>query len=127
MARRITVIEHAKPALIDASPPGDSVGDMRIFSNDLYDEQNTGVVGADQGFCVRTLPGQRYECTWSNIFANGVIVTQGPGPDAAFTGAEATLAVTGGTGEFVGARGEVTVKKLAGADHQFTFVFDLID
>lgn len=127
MARRITVIEHAKPALIDTGPQGDSVGDVRIFSNDLFDERNAAVVGADQGFCVRTIPGHRYECTWSNIFANGVIVTQGPGPDAAFTGAEATVAVTGGTGAFAGARGELTVKKLAGADHQFTFVFDLLD
>jgi allene oxide cyclase len=127
MGVRLVVIEHAQPTVFDLGPTGDSIGDVRVFSNDLYDAENATVVGADQGFCVRTVVGKRMECTWTNIFENGTIVTQGAGLDAAFAGAPMTVAITGGTGDYVGAKGEMTITKLEDADHQFTFTFELAD
>ena len=74
---------------------------------------------------MRTAVGERFECSWTNIFANGTIVTQGPGLDAAFQGEEITVAITGGTGDYVGAGGVLRIKTLEGQDHQFTFTFEL--
>jgi hypothetical protein len=125
MGKTFVVIEHANPTLFDTGAQGDTVGDFRVFSNDLHDADNVNVVGTDQGFCVRTAVGQRMECTWTNIFDNGTIVTQGPGRDAAFRGEEMTVAITGGTGDYVGASGEMTIKKLEGHNHQFSFTFEL--
>jgi hypothetical protein len=125
MGTRFTVIEHANPTLFDVGPKGDSIGDARVFSNDLYDADNVNIVGTDQGFCFRTAVGKRWECAWSNIFDSGTIVTQGPGLDVAFRGEEITVAITGGTGAYAGASGELKIKMLEGADHQFTFTFEL--
>ena len=125
MGKRLVVIEHAQPTVFDLGPVGDSVGDVRVFSNDLYDADNVAVVGTDQGFCLRTVVGTRMECTWTNIFENGTIVTQGAGLDATFAGAPMTVAITGGTGNYMGAKGEMTITKLVDKDHQFTFTFEL--
>ena len=125
MGKTFVVIEHANPTLFDVGAKGDSIGDARVFSNDLYDEANATVAGTDSGFCLRTAVGKRFECSWTNIFANGTIVTQGPGLDTAFQGEEITVAITGGTGDYIGASGELKIKTLEGQDHQFTFTFEL--
>jgi allene oxide cyclase len=66
------VVEHAATDLvIDLGDTGDSLGDQLVFGNDLYDAANTAVVGRDQGNCFRTNPGVSWECTWTNILADG--------------------------------------------------------
>ncbi len=96
----MAVVERATTdAVIDLGAPGDSIGDLLMFGNDLYDAADTTVVGRDEGTCFRTNPGLSYECTWTNILADGSIVVQGPFYDDL---RDSVLAITGGTGAYGG-------------------------
>ena len=54
----VTVVERATTdAVIDVGETGDTIGDMLAFGNDLYDAENSAVVGRDQGQCFRNNPG----------------------------------------------------------------------
>jgi allene oxide cyclase len=123
MGERLVVIEHANPTRFDVGEAGDSVGDTVVFANDLYDEANVNVVGTVQGVCVRTVVGKSMECFLTNIFQNGMITVQGPADDSVYGTAEISAAITGGTGDYLGASGELKIKKLEG--NQFTHVFEL--
>jgi hypothetical protein len=125
MGKRFSVIEHAKPTQFDIGTPGASVGDVGVFSNDLYDADNAKVVGTDQGWCVTTVVGQRTECVASFIFVDGSITTAGAVDAAVWGSAEISVAVTGGTGAYRGATGEARVKRVPDQEHQFAFAFDL--
>jgi len=126
MGTGFTVIEHANPTVLHIGESGDAVGDTAVFSSELYDETNTTVVGTVQGFCVRTVVGKMMECIATNIFENGMIMTQGPENEALYSGAEISFAITGGTRVYLGAKGEVRIKRHEGQDRQFTYTFDLI-
>ena len=119
---RIVVIEHADTdAVIDLTTNGDSTGDLLTFHNDLYDESDTDVVGSDQGDCVRIEVGVSWECRWVNILEGGSITVEGPFYD---TGPSA-LAITGGTGDYRGARG--SMRLVSNEDGtEFTFVFRIL-
>ncbi len=123
MGKRIVVIEHANPTRFDVGEPGDSVGDTVVFSNDLYDEANQTIVGKVQGVCVRTVAGKMMECFLTNILESGMISVQGPADDSVYGTAEISAVITGGTGAFLGAGGELKIKKLEG--NQFTHIFEL--
>ncbi len=117
----ITVIEHAaSDTVIDQGDEGDSIGDTLAFSNELYDADNAEVVGASQGACTRTAPGKAWECTWTNVLEDGSIVVQGPFYDAE----DSTLAITGGSGKYSGASGEMELKAREGGT-EYEFVFHL--
>jgi allene oxide cyclase len=126
MGKGFTVIEHANLTVFHVDESGDAVGDTAVFSSELYDETNATVVGTVQGFCVRTVVGKMMECIATNIFENGMITNQGPEDEAVYGGAEISFAVTGGTGAYLGAKGEVRIKRREGQDHQFTYTFELI-
>jgi hypothetical protein len=123
MGKTFVVIEHANPTRIDVGESGASVGDTVVFSNDLYDEANANIVGTVQGVCVRTVVGKSMECFATNIFENGMITIQGPMDDSVFGTAEISAVITGGTGDYLGASGELKIKKLEG--NQFTHIFEL--
>lgn len=123
MGKHLTVIEHANPTRFDVGEAGDSVGDTVVFSNDLYDEANANIVGTVQGVCVRTVVGKSMECFATNIFANGMITVQGPADDSVYGTAEISAVITGGTGDYLGAGGELKMKKVEG--NQFTHIFEL--
>jgi allene oxide cyclase-like protein len=125
MGQRFTVIEHAPFTVVPVRASGAAVGDTAVFRSDLYDEANVTVVGAIQGFCVRTVLGVRMECVATASFADGMIMTQGPEDEALSDGAEISFAITGGTGAYLGAKGEVRITQLAGQDRQFTYAFAL--
>jgi hypothetical protein len=118
----LTVIEHATTdTILDLGDDGDSIGDTLAFSNELYDADNANVVGSDQGSCVRTKPGEAWECTFTNILPNGSIVVQGPYYDAK----DSVLAITGGTGDYSGAEGQMQLKSREGGEEiEFTFEID---
>jgi hypothetical protein len=120
-ARRQTIrlVEHADTdATTDTGAPGDSAGDILTFANPVFNHGNTGQVASDQGYCVRLVVGQSYECTWTNFLKGGQIVVQGPFYDAK----DSTLAITGGTGRYRDARG--TMKLHARPDGKsYDFVF----
>jgi allene oxide cyclase len=114
-----TLIEHATTdTVMDHGDEGDSIGDTLAFSNELYDAENANVVGTSQGACTRTAPGKSWECTWTNILEDGSIVVQGPFYDAG----DSTLAITGGSGKYSGASGEMQLKaREGGTEYEFTF------
>jgi hypothetical protein len=115
-----TVVEHAvTDATADTGPVGDSAGDVLAFANPVFDATNTRQVGTDNGSCIRTAVGVSYECSWTTSLPGGSIVVSGPFQDAG----DSTLAVTGGTGKYRGASGEMRLhaRDAAGSSYDFTF------
>jgi allene oxide cyclase-like protein len=115
----ITVIEHATTdTTVDLGAKGDSVGDTLVFANDVFDAQDANKVGTDQGSCVRTVVGKAWECTWTVFLPDGQIVVEGPFYDSG----DSTLAITGGSGKYSGATGEMTLKaRDNGAEYEFAY------
>src|SRR5271169_5084039 len=82
---------------------GDSIGELLVFANKVYDTANKTQVGNDQGYCVRTEAGKSWECFWTLYLKAGQITVEGPFLDAG----DSVLAVTGGTDKFAGAKGSM--------------------
>jgi hypothetical protein len=97
---------------IPARPTGTphQLGDQRIFSDDLFDENNQRV-GQHSGFCtlVRLGPANQriYQCLATLALPDGQIT--GRGLVDFSSGAGATFAVTGGTGAYLRTGGEISV------------------
>ena len=118
----IHVVEHATTdAPTDTGAPGDSAGDVLTFANDVYDAGNTTTVGTDQGYCIRVVAGASYECNWTTFLPGGQIVVEGPFLDTA----NSRLAITGGTGRYRNARGQMELKAREGGT-EFDFIFHVI-
>lgn len=118
----IHVIERATTDTVtDTGDAGDSVGDVLTFANDVYDASDTNKVGSDQGYCIRTKVGVSWECNYTTFLARGQIVVEGPFFDAA----DSTFAITGGTGAYRNARGQLELKARNGGA-EFDFVFHVI-
>jgi hypothetical protein len=117
--KTITVIEHATTdTTTDTGAQDDSVGDILTFANEVFDAADATKVGTDNGYCLRTVAGTAYECNWTTFLDGGQITVEGPFFDAK----DSTLAITGGTGRFRGARGEMELhSREKGA--KFAFVF----
>jgi len=123
--------------IVYTGPAGDSFGDLVVFRHKMFfpesfDESNEVgpyalVDGVEQGQCV-IVSGNgnalEYECAWTDTFhgrgsmtAQGRVFRNASGADffdfETFGGADffefGNLAITGGTGEFLGASGEVHV------------------
>ncbi|MGX7677691.1 dirigent protein [Jatrophihabitans sp. DSM 45814] len=117
---RFTVVEHADTDTVaDIGPANDSLGDVLAFGNPIYNAQNTLKIGSDQGSCIRTKVGVAYECSWTTTLSGGSLVVEGPFLDAG----DSTLAITGGTGKWAAARGQMTLhaRNAAGTAYDFTF------
>jgi hypothetical protein len=107
---------------IDMPPKGDSVGDMVVVANPVFDADNRTQVGRDQGYCVRTVIGKQYECVWTLVLQFGQITVEGPVSDSG----ESTLAVTGGTGKYVGAKGSLRIRPRDAEQSAYIFLYDLL-
>jgi hypothetical protein len=121
--RTITVIEHATTDVTtDTGAKGDTVGDILTFANDVFDAADATKVGTDNGYCLRTVVGDgaAYECHWTTFLDGGQITVDGPFFDAKGS----TLAITGGTGRYRGAKGEMTLESRANGT-KFAFTFHL--
>jgi allene oxide cyclase len=106
---------------IDVAPPGASPGDMIIFQSDIVDSTTKKLVGHDSGWCVRTWTTKELsECNFTLTLADGQISVQGPSDRHG----ETVLAITGGTGKYSGARGELKMKTRVGVgfDNHLTLV-----
>jgi allene oxide cyclase len=122
--RLFTVVERAETDIvIDLGAPGDSLGDQLPFGNPIFDKTNTTQVGRDEGYCVRTNPGLSWECTWTTILDHGTLTVQGPFYD---DGRDSKLAITGGTGIYRNARGQMTLHFRNPAGTEFDFIFRVI-
>jgi allene oxide cyclase len=117
--KTITVIEHATTdTTTDTGAHGDTVGDILTFANEVFDANDAAKVGTDNGYCVRTVKGAAYECNWTTFLPGGQITVEGPFLDAA----NSTLAITGGTGRYRGARGTMDLQSRENGA-KFAFVF----
>lgn len=120
--KTIHVIEHATTDVTtDTGPPGDSPGDVLTFANDVFDAANAAKVGTDQGYCIRIQAPGSYECNWTTFLSGGQITVEGP----FFDTADSTLAITGGTGRYRNARGQMELRARSGGT-EFDFVFHVI-
>lgn len=105
--RHLDVVERAETDVVSVKggTGADNVGDVLTFNNPIYDAANKARLGSDHGFCVRLVAGASMECHWTLILPKGQITVDGPVYDAH----DSALAVTGGTGAFSGARGEMLI------------------
>ncbi len=117
---RIDAIEHATTdTVVDLTANGDSTGDLLTFHNEVFGSDNQTVIGTSHGDCVRIEVGVSWECRWVTTFEVGSITVEGPFFDAS----PSVLAITGGTGEFRGARGSMRLiaRDALGAEYDFVF------
>lgn len=108
---------------LDLGTPGRSVGDQFVFSGDLFSRQSPadGVVGRLGGFCVITgLERNSGECSLSAVLPGGQIAVQGEQAGIP-TPSPVANAITGGTGEFRNAQGQMTLRVLTPATWELTF------
>jgi len=117
---RLALVERATTdVVVDTGVAGDSAGDLLTFANDIYDDANANKLGSDNGWCIRTVPGQAWECFWTLTLAKGQITVQGPFLDAG----DSVLAITGGTGDYAKSRGDMTLhaRNPEGSEYDFTY------
>ena len=119
-ASTVTVIEHAKTDWVtDTGKKGDSAGDLLTWHNKVYDSTDTSVAGHDQGECTRISPVHgSWECTWITWIGPDSITVEGPFYDTK----DSTLAITGGTGAYANATGEMDVVMMnGGTEYAFDY------
>lgn len=108
-------------AVTDTGASGDSAGDILTFANEVFDRANATKLGDNQGFCVRTVVGKAWECWWTLWLAGGQIAVQGPFLDQG----DSVLAVTGGTGKYASARGQMKLHARNEKGTEYDFVYEL--
>jgi hypothetical protein len=119
---RFTVVEHAvTDTVVDIGPKGDSRGDLLAFANPVFNATNKKKVGHDQGSCVRTAVGKSWECEWTLLLPKGHLVVQGPFYDKA----DSVLAITGGTGIWAHARGQMVLHARNAQGTSYDFRYDV--
>lgn len=116
----LNVVERAATDVVtDVGASGDSVGDVLTFANEVFDAANQNKIGTDNGYCIRTAVGAAWECEWTLSLAEGQINVVGPFLDAG----DSTLAITGGTGAYSLARGEMKLhaRNPEGTEYDFSY------
>ena len=65
------------------------------------------------------MPGKAWECFWTLALEKGQLTVEGPFYDTS----DSTLAITGGTGKYAEARGQMRLhsRNPAGTEYDFTF------
>lgn len=121
--QRIDVIEHATTdTVIDLTANGDSTGDLLTFHNEIFDVDNVTAIGTSHGECIRIEVGVSWECRWVTTLEVGSLTVEGPFLDAG----PSVLAITGGTGEFRGARGSMRLIARNDLGTEYDFVFRVL-
>jgi len=120
--RTIAVVEHATTDAVTNGTAGDDVGNILTFANEVFDSADTQQVGTDQGSCIRLVVGESWECSWTTFLPDGQITVQGPFYDTR----DSVLAITGGTGAYRNARGEMELKFHNPAGTKIDFIFHVI-
>jgi len=119
---KLVLVERAtSDTVIDNAPTGDSAGDLLTFANEIYNDNNTTMVGSDNGMCIRTAVGAAWECIWTVTLSGGQITVEGPFYDTK----DSVLAVTGGTGQYTNARGEMALHARNDKGTEYDFVYTL--
>jgi allene oxide cyclase len=124
-AESLHVIEHAvneTTTHVAASAKGDSVGDLLTFANPVFDASNKIQLGTDHGWCVRVTVGKSWECFWTLLLKEGRITVEGPFYDSG----DSVFVITGGTGKYVGAKGQMTLHDRGTTPTNYDFVYELL-
>jgi hypothetical protein len=133
-ARIFTIYAPTAPgrfALLPVTPGEFSLGARDVFSDDLFTSKGGRSLGSDGGVCTVTrvadastgsgtlecevtfsLPGGQIATQALNTVTNGNLSGTQPG------------AITGGTGRYRGATGEIVVKFLSSTEADVTFVLE---
>ena len=120
---QIKLVERAiGETTVDLGAKGDSVGDLLVFSNGVFDAANKTQLGTDQGYCVRTVVGKSWECFWTLTLKAGQITIEGPFTDVG----DSLFAVTGGTGQYAGAKGSMKLHPRDAKGASYDFTYDLL-
>lgn len=120
--QEIKMIEHATTdAVTDTGAAGDSAGDILTFANEVFDPDDKNKIGTNQGVCFRTVVGKAWECFWTVSLDNGQITVEGPFYDKG----DSVLAITGGTGEYADAEGEMALSAIGTDGKAYNFVYKL--
>jgi allene oxide cyclase len=122
-AEQIKVVERpVGETTVDLTAKGDSVGDMLVFANGVFDAANKTQVGSDQGYCVRTIVGKSWECFWTLTLKAGQITVEGPFMDEG----DSLLVITGGSGKYAGAKGSMKLHPRDATPTGYDFTYDLL-
>jgi hypothetical protein len=122
-AEQIKLVERAVGEVtVDLGAKGDSVGDMLVFANGVFDSANKTQLGGDQGYCVRTIVGKSWECFWTLTLKDGQITIEGPFKDEG----DSLMTVTGGTGAYAGAKGSMKLHPRDAKGSSYDFTYDLL-
>jgi hypothetical protein len=120
---QIVVVERpVGETTVDLGAKGDSVGDLLVFANKVYDAGNKTQLGSDQGYCVRTVVGKSWECFWTLTLKAGQITVEGPFLDEG----DSLMSVTGGTGKYTGAKGSMKLHPRDATPTGYDFTYDLL-
>jgi hypothetical protein len=110
---------------LDLGDTGESVGDQEVFSDDVY--QDGTKVGSLDGSCTTTrleATATTVNCTVTLTLPEGQITAQGAIRfDASFTGTF-YVAITGGTGDYDEAQGQVKVRFISDTDSKLKVMLD---
>jgi allene oxide cyclase len=121
-AATVHVIEHANTDLENPGVNGNDVkGNILTFTNPVFDTADTKQVGRDEGFCTRLDPKHGiWECLWTTFLKGGQLTVQGPYYDTH----NSMLSITGGTGAYRDARGQMKLKSRDGGK-KYDFIFQI--
>jgi allene oxide cyclase len=120
---QIKVVERpVGETTVDLGAKGDSIGDLLVFANGIFDSANKTKIGSDQGYCVRTVVGKSWECFWTLTLKAGQITVEGPFMDEG----DSLFAVTGGTGKYAGAKGSMKLHPRDAKSTSYDFTYDLL-
>jgi hypothetical protein len=116
--KSIRVVEiSTEQQFVDTGPQGFSLGDEFVFSSKLMKDDKQ--VGHDGGVCTATsTKPQEFQCQATAWLDAGQITVQGliSGEQQKFT-----LPVTGGSGAYTGAEGELHINELSDTKSILTF------
>jgi hypothetical protein len=122
------VVEHAETNTVQHIGPADekdSVGDVLGYANPVFDEANEERIGSDNGYCIRTVTGASgaWECAWTTTLEDGQLMVAGPFLD----GRDSVNTITGGTGVYAGATGEMELSYRDPKGTEYDFIFHIED
>ena len=113
--RLVVIAREADFTVIDVAPEGDSPGDQILFTDTLFDQAGRRI-GRDQARCTIMFR--------DDVLCDATFILDGRG-QLTIEGATLTFAVTGGTGEFARARGQLHETFLPTGEFRFVFTLYL--
>lgn len=119
------LVEHADTDTVRHIGPAeekDSIGDVLGFGNPVFDADNKNQVGTDNGMCLRTAVGAAWECIWTVTLGDGQMTVEGPFYDTK----DSLLAITGGTGAYKEARGQMTLHARNDKGTEYDFTYEIV-